>query len=111
MNRDEENTGSPTNNICLKVYTQGHHILVAACDRELLGETLEDGDISFEVSAPFYDGVRGDTALLEKHLRTATTANLVGERCVACGKQLGLVDGAKVLNIGAVPHAQFVLML
>lgn len=110
MNRDEENTGLPTNNICIKDYTQGHHTLVAACDRELLGQTLKDGDIAFKVSAVFYDGVRGDVALLEKHLRTATTANLVGQRCVDCGKRLGLIDGKKVLNIGTVPHAQFVLM-
>lgn len=110
MNRDEENTDSPTSDICIKTYAQGHHTLVAACDRELLGKTLEDGDIIFEVSTAFYDGVRGDVALLERHLRAASTANLVGERCVACGKQLGLIDGEKVLNIGSVPHAQFVLM-
>ncbi len=111
MNHDKENTDSPTNNICIKVYTQGYHTLVAACDSELLGRTLEDDELTFEVSPAFYDGVRGDRALLERHLRAASTANLVGERCVACGKQLGLIDGENVLNIASVPHAQFVLML
>ena len=111
MNHDEENTDSPTNDICIKIYAQGLYNLVAACDCELLGETLEDGDISFEVTAAFYEGVRGDLALLERHLQAATTANLVGERCVDCGKRLGLIDRENVLNIGSVPHAQFVLML
>ncbi len=110
MNRDEENTDSPTSDICVKTYAQGQHTLVAACDLELLGETLTDGDLTFEVSTAFYDGVRGDLSLLKRHLRAASTANLVGERCVACGKRLGLIDREKVLNIGSVPHAQFVLM-
>jgi len=99
------------NNICMKIYTVGNDVLVAACDAGLLGKTLEDGDINFEVSKEFYYGIMGDTGMLERHLEGATIANLVGSMCVKCGIDMGLIMKENVLMIGGVPHAQFALMV
>ena len=111
MSQSGDDTNSPANNICLKTYVVGNDLLVAACDRELIGQTLCEGEVELEVSKDFYCSVYGDTTLLARHLERATIANLLGERCVACGIQLGLVDKEKVLNIAQVPHAQFALMI
>jgi hypothetical protein len=89
----------------------GHELLVAACDTELLGTTLSDGNIEFDVSEDFYHSVKGPIDLLVKHLQQATIANLVGKRCVGCGIELGLINKENVLNIANVPHAQFTLMI
>lgn len=95
----------------MKTYTVGRELLVAACDRELLGQTLTEGGVKLVVSEDFYCSVCGDVTLLARHLERATIANLVGERCVACGIEMGLIDEEKVLNIDHVPHAQFALMI
>jgi len=110
MNLSADDTKSPTNNICLKTYPLGNDLLVAACDIELLGSTLLDGDIQFVISEDFYCSIIGTVDLLSEHLQQATIANLIGERCVACGIQLGLIDKENILNIADVPHAQFALI-
>jgi len=110
MSLSVDDTKSPTNNICLKSYPLGNDLLVAACDMELLGSTLLEGDIQFVVSEDFYCSVKGDVNLLSEHLQQATIANLIGKRCVACGIQLGLINKENILNIADVPHAQFALM-
>ncbi|MDD3492772.1 MAG: DUF424 family protein [Candidatus Thermoplasmatota archaeon] len=111
MSQKGDDTSSPANNICLKTYVVGRDLMVAACDRELLGQTLSDGDVELVVLEDFYCSVYGDVELLTRHLERATIANLVGERCVACGMQMGLIEEEKVLNIANVPHAQFALMI
>ena len=45
MSREEEDTDSLVENICMKMYAVGNEIMVAACDSELLGRTLEDGKL------------------------------------------------------------------
>ena len=104
MNQGMEDINSQANDICIKVYRTGGEILVAACDAELLGKTLVEGEIEF------YDGVRGDEEMLRKHLSIATIANLVGKRSVRCGIKMGLIDKENVLNIDGIPHAQFALL-
>jgi len=95
----------------MKIYAVGNDVLVAACDAGLLGKTLEDGEINFEISKNFYDGIRGDRVMLERHLERATIANLVGSMCVKCGMEMGLVRKENVLMIDGIPHAQFALMV
>jgi hypothetical protein len=111
MNQSEDNISSRVNDICLKTYPVGNDILVAACDKELLGSTLSGDNIEFVVSKDFYFSVEGTVELLARHLQRATIANLVGKRCVACGIQLGFISEENVINIANVPHAQFALMI
>ncbi|KAA0004407.1 MAG: DUF424 family protein [Thermoplasmata archaeon] len=111
MSREEEDTDSLVENICMKMYAVGNEIMVAACDSELLGRTLEDGEITFKISKDFYYDVHGSIEMLEEHLQRATIANLVGERCVRCGVKMGLIMEENILIIDGVPHAQFALMI
>jgi hypothetical protein len=111
MSLSEDSTNSRVRDICLKTYTVGNDLLVAACDKELLGVTLFEDNVEFVVSEDFYCAVEGTVDLLSKQLQRATIANLVGERCVNCGIQLGVIRKENVLNIADVPHAQFALMI
>lgn len=110
MNQNMEDTNSLANKIYIKVYTVSNEILVAACDAELVGKTLKEGDIEFHVSKEFYADVLGDEELLKKHLMQATIANLVGHKAVKCGIDVGIIDEENVLIIEGVPHAQFALL-
>ena len=111
MNQNEENINSQVIDICIKVYTIGKEIMVAACDLAILEKTLKGDDFDFHISKEFYDDIRGDEDLLKKHLEKATIANLVGKKCVKCGIEMGLIMEENVLYIEGIPHAQFALMV
>jgi len=96
--------------VYVKVFRQGGHILVAACDAELLGKTLKDGDVVFEVREGFYGGslVCVDKAM--GLVREATCANLVGSTIVDSAVREGLVHPQSVIRVSGVPHVQIVRM-
>ena len=84
------------------------HVLVSACDKELLGKTLVEGDLEFTVNPEFYGGELVDTNTCVKHLKNATVANMVGKKTVKAAIDAGLVHEAAVLYIEGEPHAQWV---
>ncbi|ARS89135.1 DUF424 domain-containing protein [Natrarchaeobaculum aegyptiacum] len=83
-------------------------LLVAVCDREVLGETFEDdaGGISLTVTEEFYGGERVDEAAVVDSLARADVANIVGTRAVTLAIEEGIVDEANVLDVGETRHAQ-----
>lgn len=95
----------------IKNHVQGKERIVAACDEEILGKKLQEGQIQFHVTPEFYDGFHGDEEALEMLLRRATVANFVGERTVDLAIRLGFVSADNVLKIQGVPHAQWALLL
>lgn len=90
----------------LKIYRQDGHVVVAACDRALLGRTLREGRMKLQVSEAFYKGEVAGREEVRRALAEATTANLVGEEVVACAREAGLVDDGGVVWLEGVPHAQ-----
>ena len=54
----------------------------------------------------FYGGDEVDEGSLRNFLAACTSANLVGERCVAEAVSAGFVEEDAVITIGGVPHAQ-----
>ena len=90
----------------LKIYKNGEHVLVAACDRELLGKNLKHGNTTVEISRAFYEGEPVSGEDLQEALKEATTANLFGEKTVRCAIKCGIVDPDSVIMIDCVPHAQ-----
>jgi uncharacterized protein len=93
----------------VKNYQQGPQRLCAACDEELLGSSHREGKFKLDVPPAFYDGQRVDAEGLGAYLRSCTVGNLVGKRAVDLAIDLGLVQTDHVLNIGGIPHAQFLV--
>ena len=90
----------------LKIYKNGEHVLVAACDEEVLGKTLKHGNTMVEINRAFSEGEPVSEEELEKALEEATTANLFGEKTIKCAIKCGLIDPDSVIVIDCVPHAQ-----
>jgi len=90
--------------ISLKTYERDGERVLAACDQDLLGRLLEEGDLSLYVKEDFYSGrtVTEDEFLQE--LEQCTIANLVGEKVVDIF--MGTSGDCKVLWIDGVPHVQ-----
>lgn len=81
-------------------------LLVAVCDRDVLGETFAEGEVSLTVTEEFYGGDPVDEETVAESLARADVANIVGVRAVELAVREGFVDEAHVLEIGEVRHAQ-----
>lgn len=96
--------------VYVKSTRRGRDTLVAVCDAELLGRTLEGGRVPFKVSEAFYRGVLADIGEALEAMRRATICNLVGKRIVEAAIENGMVHKAAVIYFEDVPHAQIVLL-
>lgn len=94
----------------LKVYRMDREVLIAVCDRDLLGKTFDDGKLQLEIDPGFYGQDEVSVAEIEAALDGATIANFAGARAVSCAVSLGYVDRENVLLIAGVPCAQMVRM-
>ncbi|MCJ7570659.1 MAG: DUF424 family protein [Candidatus Thermoplasmatota archaeon] len=97
--------------ISIKIYRRRNDALIAACDKNLIGKTFEEGKYQIEVRKDFYDGERVTPEILKEFLKDATIANLVGDETVTCAIEMGLIDPDSVIKIKGIPHAQMVKML
>jgi hypothetical protein len=86
----------------------GKCVLLAACDAELLGKTLREGKIVFQVSEQFYKGPRVSLEEAVNLMKQCSIVNLVGHKIVKKAVEDGLVHPEAVLTISGVPHAQIV---
>jgi hypothetical protein len=94
--------------VYLRTSRHGRDTLVAVCDFEILGSTLQGGRVPFKVSEEFYKGVPGSVDEAIEAMRHATICNLVGKRIVEAAIGERLVHGKAVIYFGDVPHAQIV---
>ena len=94
--------------VYVKVVRQGRDTLVAVCDADILGKTLEGGRVPFTVSERFYKGTLCDLAEALEAMGKASIVNMVGKRIVEAAMECNLVQEAGIIHIGDVPHAQIV---
>ncbi|MCW4022499.1 MAG: DUF424 domain-containing protein [archaeon] len=86
----------------------GEHVLLAACDEELLGQVLKQGKIVFKIKEEFYKGPKIPLDDAVSLMEESTVVNLVGPNIVKKAIDKGLVHPEAVLDICGVPHAQIV---
>lgn len=92
----------------MRVHRSGREIVVAACDKDLIGKVFREGELHLEVSRGFYEGDDADEETLVNRLSMATIANLVGEVTVGIAIRHNFINEDCVLRIAGVPHAQMV---
>ncbi|MFB6079072.1 MAG: DUF424 family protein [Halarchaeum sp.] len=84
-------------------------LLVAAADTDIVGETYDNGTVSVTVDPAFYGDAdaEADADALVDSLARASVANLVGDVAVDAAVDAGYVDESTVVDLGGVPHAQY----
>ena len=90
-------------------------LIVAACDRDILGKTLKKGSVDIYISPRFYGGVLADELQLIQSMKRADSLNLVGEEVVKIAEKLNLVHkDAKIYfrddEGNPIPHAIMIKM-
>jgi len=86
------------------VFRTGKEILVAVCDREILGKNF--GDADFRVNEKFYGGNSCSEDELKEILDEATIINAVGNKIIDFLFRENIIDEKGIIKIGDVPHAQ-----
>ncbi len=86
----------------------GGNVLLAICDCEILGRTLREGKIVFNVKEEFYRGARVSIEEAVAMIENSTIVNMIGKNVVKKAIERGYVHPEAVLNIEGIPHAQIV---
>jgi len=76
------------------------------CDAEILGKTLCEGKIVFQVKEEFYKGTRVSIEEAMAMIENSTIVNMVGANVVKKAVEKGYVHPEAILNIEGIPHAQ-----
>ncbi len=94
----------------LKIHSDAHGIIVAACDKDLIGKKLEQGAVFLDLEKykSFYVGELVDEKTLETVLKANkfNSANLVGKKVITIVVKAGLLSKSDVLTVNKVPYAQ-----
>ena len=96
--------------ISVKIHVRGGERLLAACDEELLGRTLTEGEKRLKISEAFYHGETVSEDAFRERMKSVTVMNLTGDRTVGIAKEAGYVSQDSVMTIDGVEHAQVVMM-
>jgi len=82
--------------------SDNNHEVVGICDRELIGKTITDGDLSISITEPFF----GDHIVSEEEvisvLKKTENATLYGDRCVNLAINEGIIDKENCRRVGGV---------
>ncbi|MGQ4891843.1 MAG: DUF424 domain-containing protein [Candidatus Njordarchaeia archaeon] len=90
-------------------------LIVAACDKEILGKTLKKGSMDVYISPHFYGGILVDEIQLIQSLKRADSINLVGREVIEIAEKLDLIHkDAKIYFRDSegnyIPHAIMIKM-
>ncbi len=83
-------------------------VLLAICDADMLGKTLRQGKIVFQIREEFYSGPLVSIEEAMCLVQQSTIVNMVGRKVVGRALEKGLVHPDAVLEVEGVPHAQIV---
>lgn len=83
-----------------------YQTILAVCDKEHLGKTYEEGNISFTVSEKFFGGEEINEKKLKELFKSANSINLFGNKCVEIAKKEGLITESSIIKIQGIKHAQ-----
>jgi len=93
----------------MKVYARAGQLLVAAADADLIGRTLQEGEMRLQVG-DFYAGEVVDEDAFLEQVQNSTMGNFVGEETIAVCLRHHLIQESGVLRIEGVPHAQLYVL-
>jgi len=92
----------------MNIRKSGNSVLLAICDAEIIGKTLRQGKIVFNVNEKFYKGAKVSIEEAISMIENSTIVNMVGKKVVEKAIEKGYVHPEAVLSIEGVPHAQIV---
>lgn len=92
----------------MKKYDTDGKMIVAVCDKDIIGKKFKEGNLVLKLDESFYKGCEACEDEIQEALACASIANIAGERAIACAVGCGCIDPDTVIYIDGIPHAQMV---
>ncbi len=89
---------------------QQGQIILALCDKELLGKKFTENDLQLDLSSDFYKGEEKTEQEIKEMLKEVYIINAVGENCIAFLLKNNLIEKEHIITIEKIPHAQCILI-
>ncbi len=88
----------------IKLHPTQNSVVLACCEKELVGKILAEGDYYLEIKDLFYKDKLIDEKELRQLLKEADNINLLGEKPVSVALSEGLIKERDIIRIRDVPH-------
>ena len=82
-------------------------IILAVCDKELIGKCVEEEDKQLDLTTEFYAGEELSDIETGDLIRNSYLVNLVGQKSIGLGLKEELIQKENVKTIAGIPYAQF----
>ncbi|HEX7576316.1 MAG TPA: DUF424 family protein [Candidatus Methanoperedens sp.] len=92
----------------MKKYDTDGKVIVAVCDKDIIGKKFKEGNLVLKLEESFYKGCEACEDEIKEALACASIANIAGERSIACAVSCECIDPDTVIYIDGIPHAQMV---
>lgn len=92
----------------MKKYETEGQVIVAICDKGIIGKRFREGELVLKLDNSFYKGSEANEREVKEALSRATIANIAGEKAIACAVDCRCIDSDAVIFIEGIPHAQMV---
>ena len=94
----------------VKIHTNAGRLIIAICDKDILGKTFSEGDKQLDLSSNFYKGEEVGEEKLKEMIKKASVINAVGKKSIDFLEKEGLINEDNIFIVENIPHAQYVLI-
>lgn len=96
----------PCDRIRVKLHLYQGQMILAVCDEDLIGKTLDNNGIPFRISESFYGGpLMGPDELIGLY-KQVSNINVIGKNAVSLLVSRGLVNVDEIIMIDGIEHVQ-----
>lgn len=90
----------------LKFHHSGESVVVALCDKDLVGKKFEDKKLQLDITERFYKGEEKPEQEIIEILKEAANINIVGKKSIKLALKAGVIEKENIIKIKGIPHAQ-----
>lgn len=90
--------------------TEDGRLILAVCDKNVLGKVFEEGERILDTKSDFFQGEEKTPEQVDVLLKDAYIANIVGKESVEFFIKRELVDEKNVLEVEGIPNSQVVIV-
>ena len=94
----------------MRKHISGKEVLLAVCDKEILGKTLKKDDIEIKIG-DFYKGEEVSEEELLSNVKQATIVNAIGEKTISFFLKNKIINEESLIYLNGIPHAQIYKMV
>lgn len=89
----------------IKIHRTKCSLIVAFCDKELIGKELKEGDLCIKITERFYKGEDLPENRIIEILKDANSINVVGEKSIQIALKAGIIKEDNIKRIKDIPFA------